>query len=349
MSLDFHYWPSSEVDPCDVPELYAAGHAGCLHDPRAREAFLATCAIPFFADVAHEYKLTESGKGKLSLPYLATLSLNPKELPGPAQGTGCCASRAAVNAITQAYANEVWAGQKDHELQVAERWPEVKYPAEQTFDHVIIYGERGHRGQGASASWMVQVASTRVGLLPRGKYTVPGYGTYDCTRYSDRAAARSGPSWSSSLETFAHKHALRNVTGASQADEVRDALAMGCGVSCGSGLAVNSIRPTITDGNGRSCAGANPRRGRWLHAMATIGCDDRKWAHSKYGGPLFLIQNSWGEDFHSGPRRVYGTDFLIPHGSFWVTAKTYQWALDWDDTVVVSSAKGFPRKAMAWW
>jgi hypothetical protein len=50
--------------------------------------------------------------------------------------------------------------------------------------------------------------------------------------------------------------------------------------------------------------------------MAYTGVDDRDEVKAKYGGPLVLIQNSWGE-FNSGPRRIMGTNIDIPIGSFW--------------------------------
>ncbi len=50
--------------------------------------------------------------------------------------------------------------------------------------------------------------------------------------------------------------------------------------------------------------------------MAYIGADDREEIHRKYGGPLVLVQNSWGI-FNTGPRRILGTNIDIPEGSFW--------------------------------
>jgi len=360
-TIRYKYWdPDLVVD--SVEELiacYDRGLAGVIPDPRSREELRSGSTFSSFEAAASANQLQGTGKGQLSVPFIPTQRLNPLEWPGVGQGTGCCASRALINAATLSYGYEVWNGLPDERKAqyssdsrdssaVAEEWPVVPDPSQQTFDHVTVYGERGHRGQGASASEMAVAVRDRVGLLPRGSYNIPGYGRYDCSEYNDRAAARSGPHWGSAFRKFTHKHVVRDVTSVDIIEEARDALANGFGITCGSGFGCASQRPAITDSHGNTCAGPNRRTKRWLHAMAWIACDDRPWAHSKYGGPLFLVQNSWG-GFNSGPRRIYDTDIEIPVGSFWITYREAKWMLSWDDTVAVSCVKGFPRTSLIWW
>jgi len=47
--------------------------------------------------------------------------------------------------------------------------------------------------------------------------------------------------------------------------------------------------------------------------MAWIGADDTDRAHQQYGGPLFLVQNSWGGTWNDGPKK-----HDQPDGSFWI-------------------------------
>ena len=76
-----------------------------------------------------------------------------------------------------------------------------------------------------------------------------------------------------------------------------------------------------------------------------IGADDRPETHSKYGGPLVLVQNSWGSGWISGPRRIHGTDKDIPEGSFWAR---------WSDlkrryAAALSGHNGWPRQQLPDW
>jgi len=375
-------WPADfYVDSiADIRQAYSSGYRGVLDDPESREKLLATSKYATFGDAAGAGSgLAESGKGLLSIPFLTAQWLNPEEFPGPSQGTGCCVSRAVINAASVSYAWEVWDALPDErrsELSSAvhantisaasaiwsvrekaaesgvvfERWPDTASPSQQTFDHTTIYGQRGHRGQGSSCGRLATAIRDEVGLIPRGKHDIPGYGVYDCTQYSDRAAARSGPRWPQAFREYANKHRIRDVTQVTTIEQARDALANSFGICVGSNFACASTRPSITDSNGNVCAGPNRWRGRWSHAMAWTACDDRPWTQREYGGPLFLIQNSWGE-WNDGPRRIWGTDLYIPVGSMWITAKTAASLLREDDAYALSNARGFIRQPLhvSWW
>lgn len=346
----------------ELISYYEQGFQGAFKDPEAEEELIHDMEYKDFVDVAHANDMVGDGEGKLSLAYECVQRLNPDEYPGKAQRTGCCVSRGTVNAFTASYAYEVWnavpdgvknriigkeitfydhiaAGDYGDHL---EDWPVVPYPDHQTFDHCTIYGERGHRGQGANCGTLCMAAKNKTGLLPRGKYDIPGFGEYDCSKYDDKKAARSGPKWSNAFREFTNKHHVRDVTGCREIDTARDALANNYGLNVCSGFATSSARPTISDDKG-SCAGANRWKGSWAHAMAWLACDDRSWAHDKYGGPLFLIMNSWG-DWNRGPRRIYGTDKEIPVGSFWITTKDASRILRGGGAYVLSNIKGFPRR-----
>jgi C1A family cysteine protease len=72
--------------------------------------------------------------------------------------------------------------------------------------------------------------------------------------------------------------------------------------------------------------------------MAWIACDDTEWAYKKYGGPLFLIQNSWGE-FNGGPKRNDQ-----PDGSFWIRPAVAKSMLSDGGGWVIASVRGFERE-----
>lgn len=378
-------WPADLVVETtqELIQCYDRGFRGAFRDPIAEEELYSEMEYKTFEDVSDEHGMAGDGEGKLSLAYATVLKLNPLEYHCPAQRTGSCVSRSTVNAFTASYSYEVWNGipdevkglpgeassvaktrrrndgprskkkKKDNAAEltqrynnaVAEAWPSTPYPDQQTFDHVTIYGERGHRGQGANCSTLARAASTKTGLLPRGEYDIPGFGKYNCSKYDDNAAARSGPNWSAAFRKFTNEHRVRAVTGVRTIEGARDALANNYGLSVCSGFACASRRPSITDSNGNTCAGPNVWKGSWSHAMAWIACDDREWAHQKYGGPLFLICNSWGT-WNSGPRRIYDTDLEIPLGCMWVDSKTAQSILRGGGGFVLADIKGFPRRPL---
>lgn len=366
----FKRWPDDLVVKT-TPELiraYERGFQGAYKDPQAEEEVYEQLLYKTFSDAASENNMVNDGAGKLSLAYEVVEKLNKHEYPGKAQRTGCCVSRSTVNAFSASYAYEVWNGIPDDVRQkvvggdgtdlmdywndddpvfqgLAERWPKVPYPDHQTFDHVIIYMERGHRGQGANCGTLARASSDKTGLVPRGKYDVPGYGEYDCSRYDDNMAARSGPRAPASLRKWSNEHHVRDVTGCREIEEARDALANNYGISVCSGYATSSRRPSVTDENGNVCAGPGKWRGSWAHAMAWLGCDDREIIHRLFGGPIFLVMNSWGS-WNSGPRQIYNTNKFIPEGSFWINWRDARSMLRGGGAYVLSNVKGFPRRPL---
>lgn len=339
----FKAWPDGLIvkSTQQLVDLYNQGFAGCGQEEDVDEALDATLEFQTFADAAASGDMMESGKGKLVLPFLAALEHNPQMWPGPAQRTGSCVSRGTVNAAIISIYCEVAYGRPDEHTGLIEGPPpDVPHPDQQQFSHEIIYGARGHRGQGSSCSRLAMYVSEEGGLLPRGEHDVPGYGKFDCSKYSDKTAANFGPMTPKPLLDYARKHSyVRTVTRVRNIEEARDALANGYGLNCCSGLGFNG--PRNEDG-------VTDRSGSWSHAMAWAGCDDRPWAHEKYGGPLFLIFNSWAV-YNRGPRQVHGTQYVIPHGTFWVRARDAQRILDAGGSFAFSSVNGFPPKRLPDW
>jgi hypothetical protein len=94
----FSDWPSDavEIPRIEVQRLYEAGFAGAKYDAASNEAFAAKFPTPAEA-LAHQFGLTESGAGKLNIPFTFILEMFPGCLPGPAQERGDCVTHDKKN------------------------------------------------------------------------------------------------------------------------------------------------------------------------------------------------------------------------------------------------------------
>jgi hypothetical protein len=190
-------------------------------------------------------------------------------------------------------------------------------------------------------------------MLVAKNYTEFGLDLSKVTSRTENLRPRDIPE---GLWKLARSHQFRSSAGCDSFEAIRDAHAVGVGVqSCG-GEGFES---------GRDDNGVARKRGGWAHAMAIIGSDDRPQTHSKYGGPLVLIQNSWGR-WNGGPRDIRDSakyvpshkrtewiakrivnaetgNLMIPEGSFWAK---------WSDVrrrsyYAMGGFSGFKRKRLS--
>ncbi len=321
----------------DVAKAYDGGFVGAYSNPEAAEALRdqikAAGGIPDGAMACAAYKLEETGKGKLSLPFLEILKLYPDCLPGGAQGRGDCVSWSTRNACLGTMCCEITSGVPDPNSGRLEGAPEVsdKGRLNGVLSTEAIYNWRRHGGDGWSCPEAAQVVLHESGLWLRKKYDEIDV---DFTEYSSRNAgiygSRTPPdSW----KEIGKDHLVQTITEVETYEALRDLLANGyCVSSCG-GEGFSSER----DANGVS-----ERRGSWAHALAYLAVDDRPEIIKLYDEPLVLIQNSWG-NWNDGSRRIYGTKIDIPVGSFWAR---------WSDIkerymVAMSGVNGWPPKKLA--
>ena len=89
-----------------------------------------------------------------------------------------------------------------------------------------------------------------------------------------------------------------------------------------------------TQGAVRDADGFLSPRGTWMHCMCIAGYQGGK-------RPGFLIVNSWGEGFVSGPTGRF-TD--IPPGSFWADSRVVDRMLKQNDSYAVADVEGFKRR-----
>jgi len=263
--------------------------------------------VPTFYEAYPESR--GSGAGRLSLPYLAALELDPTYGSCESQTTGDCVSHSTRNCGMLDYCIDALMGETSYEGRLATE---------------NIYGARGHGGQGASCDRLAGYVSDSGagGFLVRKEY-----GQLDLSVYNSTIGhnwGRTGtPNW---VNEIASENKALRVLRIESLEEERDAIATGFGVSACSGLSFEKTR------NADGVSMRTPQG--WSHAMAHVGFDDRDASRQKYSGPLVLIQNSWGL-WNSGPK-VNDQ----PDGSFWVQGK-YSNQMN---RYVVGSLAGYKRE-----
>lgn len=322
----------------DVVSAYETGFVGAYSNQEAaeslRDQIKAAGGIPDGAMACTEYKLEETGKGKLSLPVLEILALYPDCLPGGSQGRGDCVSWSTRNACLGTMCCEITSGVPDPNSNRLEGAPEVSDTARLNgvLSTEAFYNWRRHGGDGWSCAEAAKVALNDSGLWLRKKYDEIDV---DFTQYSARNAGIYGSSPPpASWREIGKNNLVQTITEVDSYEVLRDLLANGyCISSCGG----------ESWSNDRDANGVSKRTNKgWAHALAYLGVDDRPEIIKLYGEPLVLVQNSWGA-WNAGSRKVFGTVVEIPVGAFWSK---------WSDLknrymVAISGVNGWPPKKLA--
>jgi len=301
------------ASPEDIVRAYNDGLVGSYCDPDATARLLRSLPMPLFGGT-----LAGSGEGKVSLPYKSVLHWEATTGRKPydeTQTTGDCVSMAVRGAADVARAN-------DPDLHSTEDW--VDRTATEP-----LYGARGHGGQGATCSRIVEWAHKTGGLMLRKKYDDLGV---DLTEYN----ASIGMQWGSrgvpsGVTSEAKKHQIGTISLVTTWQQARDAIANGYGLVCCSDVGFAGMR--------RNDEGMIRPSGTWHHAMQWHGVDDTRPNDCR-----FCIQNSWGWNAHTGPK-VHDQ----PEGSFWIDQKTAQRMIAQGGTYAVSNVVGFPKRTLRDW
>lgn len=322
--------------PFDVVKAYENGFIGADCDPEQIEelrAFIkAEGGIPDGAEACAEYKLEETGKGKLSVPFMEVFRVFPDCLPGPAQGRGDCVSHGTKNAGLVSACCEITDGKPDEVTGRVEGAPEISDAGRLAgvFSTEAIYNWRRHGGDGWSCGAAAKVIMKESGLWVRKNYPEINV---DFTTYSSKNAGIYGSKTPpESWLKIGQEHLVRTATVLNSYEEIRDMLHNGYGISsCGSEGYSNT----------RDENGVSSRKGSWAHAMAYIGVDDREEIIKLYKEPLICVMNSWG-NWNDGGRRVYGTNVDIPNGAFWA-----RWSeVKNREAIALSSVNGWPPRKL---
>lgn len=292
---------------------YKNGLIGAPIDEKERDLFLSTIQMPFYGDYSNETK--DSGKGKIGLPYKHVIVFDTKFGSYEAQTDGDCTSHGARNAGMVTVCSDI----------VLKKQPELYLGRIATEP---IYGYRGHSGAGMNPTRAARFVSTVSGLHIRKDYGVVNLSVYN-SKIGASWGARGVPQNIIDLGKESH---IETVSLVKTPEEARDLVYNGYGLTIASSFGFASKR----DKNGIS-----RRSGSWNHQMSIVGMDDTKQRHSEC---LFLIQNSWGSHWISGPK--FPED--QPEGSFWTTASILHGMIKDGECWVFSGAKGFPSKNLDW-
>lgn len=301
------------ASPEDIVRAYNDGLVGSYCDPDATASLLRSLPMPLFGST-----LSGSGAGKLSLAYKAVVHWETATGRKPydeTQTTGDCVSHAVRGAADVARAN-------DPDLHSTEDW--VDRTATEP-----LYGARGHGGQGATCSRIVEWAHKTGGLMLRKKYESLGL---DLTEYDAPVGMRWGSRGvPSEVTSEAKKHQIGTISLVTTWQQARDAIANGYGLVCCSNVGFAGMR--------RDSDGMIRPSGTWNHAMQWHAADD-----TRPGDCRFAPQNSWGWNAHTGPK-VHDQ----PEGSFWIDQRTAQRMIDQGGTYAVSNVVGFPKRTLKDW
>ncbi len=331
-------WPAYELDlpNSEVQKLYESGFDGATymrseHD-RFQEAILGAGGNIDGEAIAYDSGFAATGQSLLSIMTPIIERIYPGSLPGPGQDRGDCVAHGTKNACLATLCCEIAAGLPDEVTGRPEGAPVISEEGMRngSLSTEAIYWHRGYNGDGWQCHAAARVAVEDSGLWIRKDYPELGF---DLTSYSGRLAGKYGKtSPPDNVLEAGREHLIRTATEIDSFEVLRDFIHNGYGVSSCGGEGFSSKR----DENGVS-----ERSGRWSHAMAYLGVDDREIVRSVYDGPLILVQNSWGK-FNGGPRIVKGTKIAIPEGSFWAR---------WSDVkgrymIALSSVDGWPPQKL---
>lgn len=177
------------MNPQELVDLYDSGFKGFEPDWRADADLIdhikSVGGYASAADAIDDYKLTDNGKGKLSLPYLAAEELYPHCLPGGAQGRGSCVAWSTRNAALVSYCAYLRYGTNTESFTA----PVVSDVAidNGVFSTESVYWWRRKNSDGWQCSAAAKVAVTECGLMERKPYP---HLDLDLTRYSASTEGR---------------------------------------------------------------------------------------------------------------------------------------------------------------
>lgn len=313
----FRAWPTAlnDLEPEELVAAYASGLQGAVKDPEADAALDAAMQYATFAEASDAFGLAGSGEGKLSLPFMSVLKFS-KEQYRYAQKRGDCVSFGTRNAVDLTRAVEIDLKKEP------EAW-------ENDTATEPIYWYRGHSGEGASCARLAEWVNSAGGLLLRQPYPELNLdlSVYNASIGRD---GRTGPP--ANVVNEAKKHPVQQVTRITSVAQARDCLANGYGVNCCSSYGFSSTR----DANGIA-----RRKGSWAHSMAWTAVDARPETIDKFGGMLFLVQNSWGYGWISGPR-VHNQ----PEGSFWIVERDAAGMIASGGSFAFGNVQGWPAREL---
>jgi len=288
---------------------------GWIHNPAAVERVLNRCPHPLAYHALGDIR--GSGAGKQALLYEAVKIVVGNWITNN-QTIGDCVSHGAAQAVRTLICVEI-ANKGDNEKWVADPATEPIYAG----SRVEVGGGQLGTGDGSIGAWAAEWIR-EWGILVRQTY-----GSYDLTTYSGAKAREWGMPKAGCpdiLEPIAREHPVRTTSLVQTYEEARDLLANGYPITVASMVGFNDTRDS---------QGFLRASGTWAHQMCFTAVDDDS------SRPGLCCQNSWGENWVTGPTRLGQ-----PPGSFWVDADTVNRMLGQGDSWVLSDFEGFPARKL---
>lgn len=269
----------------------------------------------FFSDTKYHTNIKGSGQGKRILHYKAALNIDSRNMTGAQLGPDCV-SWALRTAIDNLRCLNIAAG----------NWEEW-ITRQATCG---LYAGRGHVGAGADpiglSAWAVKMGTLLEQEYDTGKNK---YDFRDYKKYYQWGDSRGRVGIPADLMPFTQPYAAAGYKVIKDLDTLRDVMANGCTIGCGSMLSVSDYGDFISP---------KTREG-WNHELSIVGYDDTREFHKDC---LWIFSNSWGnwnkvvnipEDYKP-----------FPQGAFIVTEETCRYAVNDGGTTCFIPKEFFPVK-----
>lgn len=299
-----------------VEDTEGVGAMGWVDDPEAVEKIVSSRAIKSFRDTPAFANAGDTPDHIYLWDYARQVLGH--NLPANNQGrVGCCVAFGAKGAIDHLQLIQIakaqQAGKPPPEFKPVA--PEVIYGGSR-----IQIGQGRIRGEGSVGAWAIQFCE-QYGVEPQTK--VGPNGKYDLSTYSESLCRRWGSQGvPSDLLPDTKNAPVQDGAPVRTADEAEKALANLYPITVASNQGFSQIRDN--DGFLRPA-------GSWGHQMCILG-------YQKGSRPGFLIWNSWGPTWASGPKGAGDP----PDGAFWADRNVVERMLAQNDSWAYASMKGFP-------
>ena len=289
---------------------------GRIENIEQTEKILQSIPMPYLGPVGQA--ICGTGEGKIQLLYKFVEAVTPNgQYPVREQAIGDCVSHGYAGGVDCLTAAEIAMG--DDEQWAGEACSEYIYGV----SRVLIGNGSLGRSDGSIGAWAAK------GLAEYGCILKKKYGKIDLSTYNGSVAKQygySGPS--KELIVFGKEHPIKTYSQVRTVEECRDSIVNLYPVMICSNQGFTSIRDK--DGFARAS-------GSWPHCMLVSAVD----ANSSRMG--FLIQNSWGRNWITGPKKLEQ-----PDGSFWCDYDTMAKILRQNDSWSISNYQGYKRQDLSW-
>ena len=314
-------WPlGSNPSPQDLQKLYDDGFVGCQPNYIERDNCYSDGIIVGALD-AENLVRTNPGNGKAAYLWRCREKFDPGAFGKENQTTGDCVSHGDRNTRDTVRSVEILLkGESENYFKRGATEP--------------TYGARGHGGQGMDPYRAARFV-TENGYLVRQNYP----GVVDLTTYNSSTGANWGRRGTpQAVKDLCKKYPVGEYVIPDNSDQAMALLHNG--YACHSGQNIGFANRTDS-------RGIHPRKGSWMHDMATVGYDDTRniWPTRVY----FVVNSwaAWNEQWVEWVNNSALRDILGPPIDGMITCDAAIWERYFmPDALFYSDIKGFPSKTL---